>query len=115
MTIQATASKLLTKLGEAVTLSYQTQGDIDPATGEGAPGTTVEVKGFGYPGQYKSADVDGTNVLSSDVRLTMENVNPEPCKGWKAVVDCKSYRVMNVRHIRKSGAPVITVCQLRSE
>lgn len=115
MTLATTASRLLKKNGEAVTLSYQTLGDIDPATGQGAPGSIVTIEAFGYPGQFKSADVDGTNVKSGDIRLTLELVTPEPQKGWLAIVACSTYRVMDVRRVRKAGAGVITICQLRSE
>ena len=115
MTIAATASRLLKKSGDAVTLCYVRGGAVDPATGEGYAGEKIEITGYGYPGAYRSADVDGTTVKSGDIRLTLEKISTPPEKGWAARVDCRSYRVMDVRKVRKSAADVIYICQLRSE
>jgi len=40
-------------------------------------------------------------------------VDEEPAQGWRAQVQGKTFRVMDVQPITKSGADVIYICQLR--
>lgn len=112
----ATAERLLQRFGEAVTLTYTTDSVIDPATGDvDHEGETVIVTGNGYPADYMAKDVDGANILQGDIRLIVEKLSVRPQKGWTATVDSKSYRVMDVKTIRKTGVDVITICQLRAQ
>lgn len=114
MTLAATASRLLEQFGEPVTLAYETGGDIHPATGEViTPATSVEIAGNGYAGRYTSQDLGGGNIESGDIRLTLEKVSERPQKGWSCTVDGDTYRVMDVRKVRKSAEDVIYICQLR--
>lgn len=116
MTLAATASRLLTKYGEAVSLSYVAGGSVDPATGVVVtPQTPVAVSGFGYPSRYEKSEVDGAVIRHDDVRLVLEKVSERPQSGWKATVDGKAYRVMDVRPVRRSAADVIYICQCRSQ
>ncbi|QLL15497.1 hypothetical protein [Pseudomonas chlororaphis] len=52
----------------AVDGSRSVKGDYDPAIG-GAPEVIVFYTGRGVFGQYKDREVDGTRILSTDVRL----------------------------------------------
>lgn len=116
MLLSATASRLLTKYGEAVTLSYKTGGGVDPATGTvTTPQTTVTVGGFGYPSRYQKEEIDGAVIKADDVRLVLEKVAERPQSGWSALVDSKQYRVMDVRPVRRSATDVIYICQARSQ
>lgn len=114
MSIVTSARNVLTKLGEAITFTYETGEVRDPATGQIiTPATTVTVDGFGYPGDYKSMDIDDDAIRRGDIRLTAEAVSERPQVGWRCTVDSKEYRVMDVRKVRFSGADVVYVCQLR--
>lgn len=114
MGIADTATTLLTKFGEAVTLTYETNEVRDPATGEvTTPATEVEVSGFGYPSRFQNAEIDGTTVERSDTRLVLNKVSVRPEQGWRAEVQGKTFRVMDVQPITRSGADVIYICQLR--
>jgi hypothetical protein len=114
MSIADTATTLLTKFGEAVTLTYETNEVRNPATGEiTTPATENEASGFGYPSRYQNAEVDGTVVQRSDTRLILNKVTQKPEQGWRAQVQGKTFRVMDVQPITKSGADVIYICQLR--
>lgn len=111
----ATAKRLLTQYGEAVNMVKPGAPDYDPVTGEpvaGNGGTTYTAKG--YAGRYTQTDIDGLSVQQNDIRLTMELIAERPEQGWTALVDGKTYRVMDVRAIRKAGEDVITICQLRA-
>jgi len=114
MSIADTATSLLTKLGEAVALTYETDEVRSPATGEiTTPATENEVSGFGYPSRYQNAEVDGTVIKRSDTRLVLNKVSRRPEQGWRAQVQGKAFRVMDVQPITKSGADVVYICQLR--
>ena len=114
MSIADTATTLLTKFGEAVTLTYETNEVRNPATGEiTTPATENEASGFGYPSRYQNAEVDGTVVQRSDTRLILNKVTQKPEQGWRAQVQGKTLRVMDVQPITKSGADVVYICQLR--
>lgn len=115
MGLTATASRILTKYGEAVVLSYISGGAIDPATGIGVPGTPTQVTGYGYPSRYEKSEVDGAVIRHDDVRLVLEKVAQRPQSGWSALVDSKLYRVMDVRPVRRSATDVIYICQCRSQ
>lgn len=109
----ATARRLLAKFGEPVVLSYVAGGSIDPATGEGTPGSTVTINGNGYPSRYRADQVDGTQVLGTDTRLILELVDERPAPGWAAQVNGITFRVMDAQPIRKTAQDVIYICQLR--
>lgn len=115
MSQAATAAALLAKQGEAVTITAPGVPAFDPITGDPQPGgSDVTYTGFGYPGRYVSTDVDGTNIQQNDIRLTLARLTVRPERGWLATVDGVTYRIMDVRAIRKAGEDVITVCQLRA-
>lgn len=113
MTIQKTASKLLKKFGEPFVFKYETGGGFHPDTGAPLPATTVLLTGSGYPGRYETNEIDGTNIRSTDIRLTVEKISTRPLVGWTVTVDSQAYRVMDVRNVRLSGADVIYICQIR--
>ena len=111
----ATASRLLTRYGETVTIETPETGGFNPITGEpshGEPGTTYT--GKGYPGRYQKSEVNGTTIQSGDIRLVLELIAQRPQVGWTVTVDSGTYRIMDVNPIRKAGADVIYICQLRS-
>ena len=114
MSIVDTATTLLAKFGEAVSLTYETDEVRNPATGEvTTPASENVVPGFGYPSRFQNAEVDGTVIKRSDTRLILNKVSEEPLQGWRAQVQGKTFRVMDVQPITKSGADVIYICQLR--
>ena len=109
------AAKLLAKNGEPVTISFPGTEGYDPITG--APVTPIpgqQITANGYPGKYISNDIDGTNIRANDIRLILELIATRPVKGCKATVDGLTYRVMDIQAIRKAGADVLYVCQLRA-
>jgi len=114
MSIADTGTKLLAEFGEAVSLTYETDEVRNPATGEIITSATESVvSGFGYPSRFQNAEVDGTVIKRSDTRLILNKVDEEPAQGWRAQVQGKTFRVMDVQPITKSGADVVYICQLR--
>lgn len=109
------AAELLAREGETITISFPGTPPFDPVTGAAqTPTAATTVTAKGYPGQYRKSELDQTTIISGDVRLVLEYITPRPAVGCTATVDSKSYRVMDVRPIRKAGADVIYILQLRA-
>jgi len=114
VSIQDTASRLLRKYGETVSIRFETGGDIDPATGQTrSAADVVTIIGFGYPSNYEQGEIDGTHIETGDIRLVLERINQRPETSWRCTIDDKSYRIMDVQPIRKSGFDVLYIVQLR--
>lgn len=108
------ASRALKKSGEPVVITFKGSPSYDPITGAPiAGGSDVSYTVNGYPGQYGKDEVDGSTILSSDVRLILELLPVRPAVGCTALVDGALYRVMTVRYVRKAGEDVIYICGIR--
>ncbi|WP_085678118.1 MULTISPECIES: hypothetical protein [unclassified Pseudomonas] len=97
-----------TDLSDAVSVvdgSRSVPGVYDPDKGGSTPATTLHYAGRGVFGQYKAREIDGTRILSSDVRLKAlqnellmkdgDTVTEEPAT--PAIGDrISGYRVMDV-------------------
>lgn len=114
--IAGTAAALLEKLGEPVTFQAPADpGTVDPATGRGTPGAApAAIIADAYPSQYEQGEVDGETIKRGDIRLITEVISSRPAVGWVCTVDGEAYRVMGTRPIRKAGADVIYLVQLRA-
>jgi len=113
--LAVTASRLLAKFGEPVTLTDGAAVEYDPITGDAVlppAGSTVTLNG--YPSRYDKSEVDGTNIRSSDTRLILEVGAVRPLVGWLATVDGVTYRLMDVRPVRRSGSDKVLICQARA-
>ena len=116
MSLELTASKLLASNGEAVTLTFPpTTPAFDPITGAAqAPSASTTVTGNGYPSGYKKTEIDGEVIKAGDIKLILEKVTQRPEVSATATVDGKTYRIQDVQLVRKSGADIIYICQLRA-
>ena len=112
--LQKTAFNLLKANGQAITFSYTSGADIDPATGiVSDAGTSVNVTGYGAATKYKNMEIDGEAIQASDMRLICDNVATKPEQGWNVYVNSGNWRVMDVEEISPAGTNVIYICQLR--
>tara|TARA_R110000772_G_scaffold9385_1_gene30847 strand:- start:8199 stop:8561 length:363 start_codon:yes stop_codon:yes gene_type:complete len=112
--LQKTALNLLEANGQAITFSYTTGEDIDPATGVVSDaGSTITVTGFGAATRYRNIEIDGEAIQASDMRLICDNVSTKPEQGWNIYVNSGNWRVMDVQEISPAGINVIYICQLR--
>lgn len=109
------AAALLARQGETISISFPGTPAFNPVTGAAQTGTAATVlTGFGYPSQYRASELDQTTILSGDIRLTLQRIATKPTVNCTATVDGKTYRVMDVQAIRKTGADVIYILQLRA-
>ena len=72
--MQATANRMLKGKGQAITLSRQTAGTYDPATGI-TPVTVTTQTGYGAVFDYADKNIDGVLILSGDKQLLLSAVN----------------------------------------
>lgn len=116
MSLANTASKLLASNGEAVTLTFPPSTPaFDPITGAAqTPSASATVTGNGYPSGYKKTEIDGEVIKAGDIKLILEKVTQRPEVGATAMVDAKTYRIQDVQLVRKAGADIIYICQLRA-
>lgn len=115
MSKAANAIRLLKAKGEAVQVTFPASPAFDPVTGDAAAGgVPVVLDGYGYPGQYKAAEIDGTVIKSGDVRLVLGVLDTRPVAGCSVLVDGVTYRAMNITAIREAGHDVLLIVQLRA-
>lgn len=87
--------------GGALTLSRNTPGTYDPATGETAAGSTASIPGKGKVGDYRDGVVDGELIKRGDRRCTFipDDFASIPQIGDTLVdpIDSRTYAVVNVQ------------------
>jgi hypothetical protein len=72
--MQTTANRLLKDKGQSLTISRQTAGAYDPATGQTTVTVTTQT-GTGAIFDYRDENVDGVLILSGDKQLLLSAVN----------------------------------------
>lgn len=111
--LTATALRLLTKYGEAVSLSKTVEGSYNTANGTVGAGTTTTYTGYGAPTSYDKTEVDGEIIKATDIRLILNKTSTVPEQGDTCVLNGTTYRVLDVKHTRASGVDIVYILQLR--
>lgn len=109
----AVALELITEFGEAVTFTRTTEGAYNSATGTTASATTSNFAGVAVPQNYDSEEIDGTNILQSDLRLITNAVATRPEPQDQVSIDSVLYRVINVSRITVNSNDVAYELQVR--
>lgn len=107
-----TASGLLHQFGQSVTFHRGVVGQYDPSTGKPAV-STLSYTGFGAAFDYSRKEIDGTNVLSGDIKFLLERTTTTPAVHDVVTIDGKGYRVLVVTPTAPGGTVVMYECQLR--
>jgi hypothetical protein len=111
--LATTATNLLTKYGQTVTLSRVTGATFDPTTGVDSGGSTTTWTGKGASFNYNSSEIDGAMIQESDIRLLLEAVSTTPAIGDQVTVDSVAYHVVSVNETSPGGVVVKYDLQLR--
>ena len=98
---EARAREMLTKYGSQAAIT-STSGAFNPATGAIDGTETDIVYGFGLIGHYRRDEIDGVNVLSSDVKIYLENVTSVNI-GDSISIGVNTHRVINMQLIDPTG------------
>ena len=109
------AIESLQESGELAVFSYATTPVYDADTGDLISGGTAGTQtAYGYPENYSTAEIDGSNIMRGDIKLICSAGALRPVVGWSCLLDSVTYRVMNCEPIRESGVDVIYYVQLRA-
>jgi hypothetical protein len=109
-----TAARLMKKFGQQITFTRTIPGTYDPALGERTDDSSKTFKGYGVLLDFEGREVDGTRILSSDVKLLLESTKLEPqIDDLAAAADGTTFRVVRPMPLKPGGVNVITQCQLR--
>jgi len=108
----AVADRLLDKYGEAATISRNVYSGYNPATSETAISSTTAYTADVHARPYVQAEIDGENILSSDLRAYVASTtSPEIDDVF--TVNSIEYRAQTVDLLRAQGVNVVYIVQLR--
>jgi len=62
---------------------------------------------------FTSAEINGTSILSSDLKMLMESLTTVPLLNDKLVFDSVTYRISNIRSVSPAGTPVLYIIGVR--
>ena len=110
--LQATASKLLAKFGQPITVQVFQGNTSDPITG-GKTETYTNATGNGVTLGYKGSEVDQSMILDGDIKLIIENLAIEPTVNSKVPIDGKTYRVKNKMKVKPKDLNIYYELRLR--
>lgn len=111
--LAGTASRLLRGYGQEFVFTRTVKSGFSPAAGEYTVVSQTTFMVFGIVTSYKHVEIDGENVLSGDLKLTLENSTTSPTVNDKVSLSGKVYTVISVAFVNPAGTNVLTVCQLR--
>lgn len=110
----ATALRLLTRFGRPVTVTRETPGAYDPATGTDAAGTSQTWTPSGVKLEYTQREIDGTNIKAGDQRVYMSaaaGLDPQP--GDAVTLGAEVWRVVKSSTLAPAGVAVLLDVQVR--
>ena len=116
--MQATANKLLRGKGQTVTLSRNTAGAYDPATGT-TPVTVTTQNGTGAIFDYNDKNIDGVLILSGDKQLLLSAVNSTgtaltaPMVNDTVTAGGVVRTITRIKTLAPAGTTVLYDCNLR--
>jgi hypothetical protein len=111
--MQSTAAELLTEFGQAVTLSRQTAGAYNPATGAAAVTVTTQT-GTGAIFDYGSRDIDGTLIKQGDKKLLLAALGiTAPQVDDTVTVNGVVYTIVLIKALNPAATAVMYICTIR--
>ena len=113
--LSSVANSLLVNLaGNNYLMCHQEGGSEDPDTGKWTPGTIIETPVKGAEGEATSAMIDGINILSGDLFVTIPPMYPTPTDValWFMVRN-KRYSVVKINPTYNGDTLQVTEFQLR--
>ena len=111
----ATALKLITKFGAAVTLTTQTAGGYNTSTGE-VTVTTATQSGFGVRVDWTKQDESWTLVAVNDVKLILaaSGITTAPRVNDTVLFDSVTYTIISVKPAQPATVAIVYTLNLRA-
>ena len=110
--LSSVAAKIIRKFGVVCTFTHEQTDTFDPATGVKTK-TETTFTGYGVKDVFAKEEIDGTNVLSSDIKLVLERTDDVPSVDDTCAIGGISYRVMGVMDVDPADYDIIYNVQLR--
>lgn len=108
----ATATSLLTKFGQTMTLSRVSGDAHDPILGTVSGGSTTTYSPIGLFSNYSDDMIDGTRIQQGDRLLILDNT-VEPQSGDTIQVDGNEWNVIDWMAKKPSTVAIVYFVQLR--
>jgi len=116
--MQAMANKLLRGKGQTVTLTRQTAGTYNPATGQATITTTTQT-GVGAIFDYADKNIDGALIVSGDKQLLLSALNSvgtaltPPAVNDTVTAGGVVRTITRIKTLSPAGITIIFDCNLR--
>jgi hypothetical protein len=116
--MQATANRLLKGKGQAITLSRQTAGAYNPATGTAAVTVTTQTA-YGAMFEYGDKNIDGVLIQEGDKQLLLSALNSAgtalvaPQLNDTVTINTVVYTVVRIKPLSPAGTTVLFDCNIR--
>ena len=116
--MQATANRLLKGKGQEITLTRQTAGAYDPATGTAAVTTTTQTA-YGAMFEYGDKNIDGVLIKECDKQLLLSALNSAgtalvaPQLNDTVTINTVVYTVVRIKPLSPAGTTVLFDCNIR--
>lgn len=110
----ATALRLLTKFGQAVTLRKQTAGAYDPATGTAAI-TTSDTTGNAAVLEFSNGEryQAGTTIQEGDKKALLNAIAVTPAPNDLLIVGSATWTILSIKTLAPAGTVVLYELHLR--
>lgn len=108
----ATASRLIGKYGQAISIKRTTGGTIDPVAGTVTAGTASTLTTTGILQRYPDSLIDGTRILTSD-RLAILAPTTAPTLTDKLTFGSKDWAIVSIQTANPAGTPLVYFVQVR--
>jgi len=116
--MQATANRLLKGKGQEITVTRQTAGAYDPATGTAAVTTTTQTA-YGAMFEYGDKNIDGVLIKEGDKQLLLSALNSAgtalvaPQLNDTVTINTVVYTVVRIKPLSPAGTTVLFDCNIR--
>lgn len=100
--------------GQAVTITRNSAGSYDVATGSVTVTTSTE-NGYGVPTNFGSHEIDGTNIQRGDINLLLAASGiSKPQINDTVTFSSKTYTIKDVTDIAPGGSSIVYKFQVRA-
>jgi len=116
--MQATANRLLKGKGQSITLSRQTAGAYNVATGTAAVTVTTQTA-YGAMFEYGDKNIDGVLIQEGDKQLLLSALNSAgtalvaPALNDTVLIDSVTYTITRINPLSPAGTTVLFDCNIR--
>jgi hypothetical protein len=108
-----TATRLIDRFGQPVTLRRQIAGTFNPITGTFSGAKVEDIETVGLLRRFPTDLIDGTRILATDRQLVLVP-DVVPAVGDVAVIGAENLAVEEVETVAPAGVPVVFTARVRA-